>query len=378
MVIGKEHYPGRAMGGFIRKAVESYIRGEDDGKAGALLRPLTGLYGAGVRARLGLYSAGFLKTKALPCTVISVGNITAGGTGKTPVTMHIARYLKDKGMAVVILSRGYGGSLKGIGVVSDGNEVLLGPVEAGDEPVLMARNLGDIPVVVGPDRFSAGELAIKKFSPDIIILDDGFQHIRLSRDLNILLIDGAVELNNARLLPAGPLREPLTGLQRADMVLVKGGRLQERDRALMRKYNIAENGFVFKAGGVTELAGGEARPVKSLKGKPILAIAAIARPDSFFSLLKDLGMNVAGTMAYTDHHGYNAGDIAAIRLKMKATGAEAIITTEKDGVKLAPLLQGADIACYTLAITVEMKNKSAFRQAMRPFIRGAKPKGTRP
>jgi len=378
MVIEKGHFTCRAMSGFIRKAVESYIRKEASGTAGALLRPLAGLYGAGVRARLGLYSAGFLKTKALPCKVISVGNITAGGTGKTPVTMHIARYLKDKGMAVVILSRGYGGSLKGIGVVSDGNEVLLGPVEAGDEPVLMARTLGDIPVVVGPDRFSAGELAIKKFSPDIIILDDGFQHIRLSRDLNILLIDGAVELSNARLLPAGPLREPLTGLQRADMVLVKGGRLQETDRALMRKYNIAENGFVFKAGGLMELSGGEARPVKSLKGKPILAIAAIARPDSFFSLLRDLGMNVAETMAYTDHHGYNAGDVDAIRLKMKAAGAEALITTGKDGVKLASLLRGADISRYTLAITVEMKNKSAFREAMRPFIRGAKVKGTRP
>jgi len=375
MIIGKGHYPDRAMSGFIRKAVESYIRGEDDGKAGALLRPLAGLYGAGVRARLGLYSAGFLKIKALPCKVISVGNITAGGTGKTPVTMHIARYLKDKGMDVVILSRGYGGSLKGMGVVCNGKEVLLGPAEAGDEPVLMARRLGDIPVVVGPDRFSAGELAIKKFSPDVIILDDGFQHIRLRRDLNILLIDGAVELGNARLLPAGPLREPLTGLQRADMVLVKGGRLQETDRALMREYNIAENGFVYKAEGITALEGGASMAVKALKGRPLLAVAAIARPDSFFSLLRDLGMNVAETMAYTDHHTYNAGDIAAIRLKMKATGAEAIIATEKDGVKLAPLLQGADIACYALAITVEMKNKSAFREAMRPFIRGTKVKG---
>ncbi len=369
------------MSGFIRKAVESYISAGGDGPAGALLRPLAGLYGAGVRARLALYRAGFLKPKTLPCKVISVGNITAGGTGKTPVTMHIARYLKDKGLAVVILSRGYGGSLKEAGVVSDGHEVLLGPAEAGDEPVLMARRLKDIPVVVGANRFSAGELAIKKFSPDVIILDDGFQHIRLSRDLNILLIDGAVELGSSRLLPAGPLRESLAGLKRADMVLVKGGRLQERDRVLMREYNLIENGFVFKATGVMELSEGKARPVKAIKGRALLAVAAIARPHSFFSLLKDLGMSIAGAMTYTDHHAYNAGDIEAVRLKMRETGAEAIITTEKDGVKLASLLRGSDIACYTLTITLEMKNKSAFIEAMRSFTEGAgrpEAKGPRP
>ncbi len=369
------------MGGFLRKAVESYIRGGGGAGAGALLRPLSCLYETGVKARLGLYRAGLLKSKSLPCSVISVGNITAGGTGKTPVTMYIARYLKDMGAKVVILSRGYGGSLKGIGVVSDGKDVLLGPAEAGDEPVLMARRLGDVPVVVGADRFSAGQLAVERFSPDVIILDDGFQHIRLHRDLNILLVDGARELGTAKLLPAGPLREPLTALRRAHMVLVKGGRLKDRDKELMRQYDIIESGFAFKARGLTALTTGEALALKALKGKPLLAVAAIAEPDSFFTTLKDVGLKVAGTMAYRDHHPYVADDIKALQIKMKESGAAALITTAKDGVKLAGLLQGASLPSYALDIAVEMKDKAAFKRAMAPFTKGAKRvkgKGTGP
>ncbi len=363
------------MDGFIRKAVEAYIRGEGAQGAGTLLRPLSRIYEAGVKARLGLYRAGVLKTKTLPCKVISVGNITAGGSGKTPVTMFIARYLKDRGIAVVIVSRGYGGSLKGTGVVSNGAGVLMGPAEAGDEPVLMARRLADVPVVVGADRFSAGLLAIKKFSPDVIILDDGFQHIKLNRDLDILLVDGSKALSPARLLPAGPLREPLSGLKRADMVLVKGGRLNSVDKGLLREYDIMETGFVFKATGLTNLAEGEPLALKALKNKPLLALAAIADPDSFFNSLKDLAMTVAGTMAYTDHHCYDAGDVRAMKDKMKESNAEALITTEKDGVKLEGLLRGAGFAAYALSIDVELKDKSAFRRAMAPFTKGAKGAG---
>ena len=151
--------------------------------------------------------------------VISIGNITAGGTGKTPMTMHIARRFVTEGSKVVILSRGYKGESKGIGLVSNGAEVLMSAKEAGDEPYMMAEKLkgpgnSGVPVIVGADRYKAGLFAIEKFSPDLILLDDGFQHIALARDKNIVLIDAKTDLQNARLLPAGMLREPITSALR--------------------------------------------------------------------------------------------------------------------------------------------------------------------
>ncbi len=359
------------MGNFFRDLVERSIRGgEGTGPLGAVFRPLAGLYGTGVRARLGLYRAGVLKPRALSCAVISVGNITVGGSGKTPMTMFIASYLKGKGAGVAVVSRGYGGSHKGAGIVSRGEGALMGPGEAGDEPVLMARRLKGVPVVIGAERFSAGQLAIEEFSPDVIILDDGFQHIGLKRDLNILLVDGNMSLANARLLPAGPLREPLTALSRADMVLVKGGRLRPGDRELINEQGLMATGFVYRAGGLRGLASSKPLEIKDIKRAPVLIVSAIADPESFSRTLSGLGIKARAVMTYSDHHAYDAGDIKAIKARMEETGAEVLITTEKDGVKLEALLQGAGIRAYALAIDVEIKGMGAFRAAMAPFARG--------
>ncbi len=360
------------MGGLVRKGVESYIQGKSKGGVWTLLQPLSYLYEAGVRTRLGLYRAGALRSRTLPCAVISIGNLTAGGTGKTPMTMYVARYLQKRGARVVVISRGYGGSLKGCGIVSNGQEgeagILLGAAEAGDEPLLMARRLSGVPIIVGADRFAAGTLAIKEFAPTVIILDDGFQHVRLDRDLNILLLDGTVPLAGARLLPAGPLREPVSALKRADMVLVKGGLLNDRDKELLRAYNLESTGFVYTPGAVTDLCTNESLTRADLKGRALLGVAGIARPRSFFSTLKDWGLRLLGTISYSDHYPYKAEDMAVIREKMKTSGAEAIITTEKDGVKLSPLLQGSDLAAYALSIDVRLKEKSTFKRVMTPFV----------
>ncbi len=358
------------MGGIVRKTVESYIRGKGSRGVWTLLGPLSYLYEVGVRARLGLYRAGALSSRTLPCAVVSVGNITAGGSGKTPLTMYIARYLKKKGVAVAVVSRGYGGSLKGPAVVSTGEEggILLGAAEAGDEPLLMARRLQGVPVVIGADRFAAGELAIKEFSSEVIILDDGFQHIRLSRDLNILLVDGSVPLVGAALLPAGPLREPVSACRRADMVLVKGVSLHNRDKEMLRAIAVMSTGFVYKTKGVRELCGGKSIDMAALKGTPLLAVAGIARPESFFNTLRGLGLNIAGTISYSDHYPYKAEDLRVIRDKMKTCCSEVLITTEKDGVKLSPLLQGGGVEGYALSIDVELKEKSLLRRALAPLI----------
>ncbi|MFQ5481078.1 MAG: tetraacyldisaccharide 4'-kinase [Thermodesulfobacteriota bacterium] len=358
--------------------MESYIRGEGHSGTGTLLEPLSYLYEAGVRTRLGLYRAGALRPKSLPCKVISVGNITAGGSGKTPLAMYVARYLMKRGARVVIISRGYGGSLKGTAIVSNGSDdggILLGPGEAGDEPVLMAHRLKGVPVVLGADRYAAGLLAIKEFSPRVIILDDGFQHIRLARDLNILLVDGSLPLSGARLLPAGPLREPVSACRRADLVLVKGGSLNDRDKELLSGYGIQSTGFVYTPSGATDLATGETLTLAELKQTPLLGIAGIARPKSFFTTLQGQGLKVVGTISYGDHHPYGAEDMSSMREKMKTCGAAALITTEKDGVKLAALVKGSDVTCYALSIDVVLKEKSVFRRAMAPFTEGAAPRG---
>ncbi|MBI5810633.1 MAG: tetraacyldisaccharide 4'-kinase, partial [Deltaproteobacteria bacterium] len=194
------------MIGGIRIAIDRWMRDEHTGLAPHIaLYLLSILYGASVRMRASLFAIGLIKTKRLPCRVVSIGNLTVGGSGKTPMVMHMADILQKKGRRVVILCRGYKGSAKGVNAVSDGRTVLLGYKEAGDEPYLLARRLKGVPVVVGRDRYKSGLYAIEAFSPDVILLDDGFQHIRLARDVNILLVDSKEGFGNGHLLPRGLL-----------------------------------------------------------------------------------------------------------------------------------------------------------------------------
>ncbi len=358
------------MSSFLRKSIEARIRGEGGGgPLGAILGPLSSLYGLGVGARLGLYRAGVLKPRRLSCGVISVGNITVGGSGKTPITMFIASYLKERGAKVAVVSRGYGGTQKGLAVVGDGKDVLLGAREAGDEPVLMARRLEGVPVITGADRYSAGLFAMERFGAEVIVLDDGFQHIALHRDLNILLMDGGMSLSRARLLPAGPLREPVSAIGRAHLVLVKGGCLTTEDSELVSRYGLMRAGFTYRPRGLTDLLSGKSLEVEALRNRPLLALSAIAGPGSFFGTLEGLGLNVVGTMTYPDHHAYGPQDIEAVREKMDRTGAEAIITTEKDGVKLGGLVGAKGPEVYALVIDVEIKEMGALRAALSPFAR---------
>jgi tetraacyldisaccharide 4'-kinase len=182
-----------------------------------LLYACSQAYELAARLRVKLYETGFLKQQNLQCKVVSIGNITVGGTGKTPVTLHVADLLRRMGYKVAVISRGYGGSAgKKAGIVSDGQEIKMTPEEAGDEPYMISLKLKGIPVIVGRDRVKAGRFAIGEFGSDIIVLDDGFQHLGLRRDLNIVLLDSANPFGNGYLLPRGVLREPLSHLGRAD------------------------------------------------------------------------------------------------------------------------------------------------------------------
>lgn len=298
------------------------------------------LYGAAVRLRNALYAVGLKRKKRLPVRVISVGNITLGGTGKTPAVIEIAELLILNGGRPAVVSRGYGRRDESeLLVVSDGRDVHAGAVDAGDEPVLIASRVPRAVVVVGSDRYRAGLVATGSFGADTVILDDGFQHQRLRRDLNIVLIDSGLPFGNRSLLPAGILREPVSGLRRADAVLITGWDV--RGDGLKAEIRSLTKAPIFTAQSepldITDIKTGEARPLVALKGTKIFAFSGIARPERFGGLLRSLGAVLREEVSYPDHYRYTRQDLADIFLKASDSKAVMIITTEKDAVRLRHL-----------------------------------------
>jgi tetraacyldisaccharide 4'-kinase len=298
-----------------------------------LLAPFSFVYSLLQRLRASLYKAGILRSGRLHRPVISIGNITVGGTGKTPVTAYIARILLDQGYRVVVLSRGYGGSLEGHAVVvSDGATVMLGPKECGDEPFLLASTIPGLMVVIGTDRYLAGMLAMHQLNPDVFLLDDGFQHLQLHRDLNVLLLDCSRPFGNGLTLPAGLLREPISALQRADLII--------RTRCSVNGSDIYPAGRIpccrarHRLTDLLPLSGGIPLQLSSLKDRKVLALGGIAEPTSFFDELRSLGLNLVHTISFPDHTRYSGDNISLIREALEKYGADLAVTTEKDGVKL--------------------------------------------
>jgi tetraacyldisaccharide 4'-kinase len=271
---------------------------------------LSSIYGAGVHARNALYDRSTLKQAALAGPVISVGNLSVGGAGKTPFVLMLGELLKGRGIAFDVLSRGYGRQTEGIALVDTAGS----PRDFGDEPLLIARRLG-VPVVIGESRFEAGQFAENKFGPQLHLLDDGFQHRALARDFDIVLV--TPEDASDRLLPAGRLREPLNSLARADAVVLtnqaspdqfplSGKRLWQLRRDIL---------------------------AKNVPPRPV-AFCGIARPKNFFQQLQALGIECAAEAVYRDHHLYTEQDIRDL-LQLKARSeAGGFVTTEKDEINL--------------------------------------------
>lgn len=309
---------------------------------GPILSALSLLYCSAWYARRAWYRFPWSGKKTLPCTVISVGNITLGGTGKTPTVIDIAGLLLQKGKRPVVISRGYGRQDESlISIVSDGRMVQHDPIRNGDEPVLIADRLAGVPVVVGADRYQASLIALREFHPDVVVLDDGFQHIRLRRTIDIVLVDAAEPFGNGKLFPAGLLREPLTALKRAHAVLItRAGRERELSslKETLRRYTAAG---IFTSSHVpldlVNLATNETRPLSSLRGTTVFAFSGIARPASFLSLLESLGAVVKSSCAYPDHYVYEKNDLANIFRQAADEQVNMIVTTEKDGVRLRSL-----------------------------------------
>jgi tetraacyldisaccharide 4'-kinase len=308
----------------------------------AFLRLLSILYGLVVRVRHAFYVLAFFRKKKLAQRVISVGNITLGGTGKTPAVMQIAGVLLRHQRHPVVISRGYGRSDESsLVVVSDGKQVLVDTKSGGDEPVLISSKLIGVPILVDSDRYRAALFAHRRFGNDTVILDDGFQHLRLQRDLDIVLVDAADPFGSGKLFPAGILREPLSALQRAHAVLITGTDRVADVESIKKMIRRNTAAHIFTSQQVptdlVDVMTGEAKPLSALRGTTVLAFAGIARPASFVSLLRQLGAEVKAEFAYPDHYDYKKPDLAAIFQRAADEKISMIITTEKDAVRLKNL-----------------------------------------
>lgn len=294
------------------------------------------LYRWVVNLRNQLYDLNILKQEKLPCKVISVGNITVGGTGKTPTVIMIARLLKRHGYRPAVLSRGYGGESKNpVNIVSDGHRVLMGYAAAGDEPVMIAKSIEGVPVLTGPKRILTGKTAVKKMGVNVLVLDDAFQHRSISRDIDLVLLNETMPFGNGKLLPRGPLREPPDALKRADIVILTGGK---NDLSRDVPPEISSLSVVFKGcyKPTAILQGGTNRlfPPDYLADKNIFAFAGIGSPDVFQKTLASLGGKVTDFISFPDHHRYTKEEIEEIQRKFIQSGAETLVTTQKDFVKL--------------------------------------------
>lgn len=307
------------------------------------------LYGLIIRFRLWCYRNGWLATTRLPCRVVSVGNLTVGGTGKTPIVILLTERLLAKGQRVAILSRGYKRTSKAPRLlVSDGSRILVGPLDAGDEPFLMAQRCPRAIVAVGADRVALGQWVLEQHPVDCIVLDDGFQHRALHRDVDLVLLDATDAAGLDALLPAGRLREPLKELDRASAILITRADSRQDVETIHRRLRTIgrprEDAIevVFRPESFLAIVSREQQPVGWGRTKTAWLVSGIGNSASFCRSAESMGIEILGETAFEDHYDYQYNDIEKIRADLQAAGGEIVLTTEKDGGKLSPLLLPSD------------------------------------
>ncbi len=322
------------------------------------------LYGTGVEIRRRLYEWGILKARTLRSPVISVGNLTVGGTGKTPFVAYLARVLQELGYQPIIVSRGYRGSReKTGGIVSEGSQPLMGPDECGDEPYMLATSLPGVPVVVGRDRYRAGRSIEDRHEQAIHLLDDGFQHLALKRNLNLLLIDGTDPFGGGYLLPRGRLREPLRALSRADMIIVTRSHLvtdnEAIEVAIRRRHPAVPIAYFYHdAVGLKDLRTGKRLLVRDLMNEHVIAVAAIGNPDVFLRDLAHYQIRVVDQVFFRDHHVFRQSELDEALDRARRLGARCVMTTEKDAVRLSPLqFEEGDLTVFQIEARPEDRDE---------------------
>jgi tetraacyldisaccharide 4'-kinase len=322
------------------------------------LAPAEGLFRAAAAARGALYGAGILPATRAEVPVVSVGNLAVGGAGKTPVVLALAGRALDAGRRPAVLSRGYGASRTDDRVVSDGTRVLLDAAEGGDEPVLLARRLPGLRVLCGADRGALAGRAVA-LGADLLLLDDGFQHRRLVRDLDVVVLDAANPWGNGHCLPRGPNREPPSALGRAGLVWLghadrASREALERLRELARRHT--GRGPVESRHAPRDLADGRLErryPLEDIAGRPVGLLTGVARPDSVRRTVEGLGARVVHESPFPDHHRFTKSDIREALDAASRAGAALLVTTEKDAVRLPPSSAG-DERLRALRIDVEI------------------------
>jgi tetraacyldisaccharide 4'-kinase len=332
------------------------------------LAPLSLAYGGLVRARLALYRAGVLKSRGAGAPVVSVGNITAGGTGKTPLVEWAAGALADEGLRVCVLTRGYGRRDEWRRVVaSDGESVLAEVLESGDEPRLLAERLvGRAAVVCDADRVAAARWAQAELGSQVFVLDDGFQHLRIKRDLDIVTVDATSPWGGGQMLPRGRLREPLSSLARAGCVVLTRADLAE-DLAGLRAEVARLTGrgapvfsSTLRTTAVRPLeASGEAEEPPG----PFAAFCAVGNPRAFFAHLRKEGRELVYTRAFQDHHPYTQAEADALAREAERRGASALLTTAKDAVKLRG--KGFALPCHVVEVGLEFDDREGLLALLR-------------
>ncbi len=343
----------------LNKFFENLIRGEKESRfRKVVLAPLCLLsffYGLAVLVRIFLYARGVFASHSRPCKVVSVGNITLGGTGKTPLVCLLSEMIQARGYRVGILSRGYKGNFSGpFALVTDGERILMDAHQAGDEPYLLAEKLKGVPVIVGKERWQSGRYAIELFRTEVLILDDGFQHLPLNRDLNLLLIDSSSPFGNGRLFPRGTLREPLAQISRADaVILTKVGESGNMNNLKENLRRILEGHRIFQVDYATaeiRLYGEKTSlPSEYLKGMKVLAFSGLAKPESFRKTLLSLGAEIIEFETFPDHYWYDPKDATKLWARAAELGVGALVTTEKDLVRMEGLTPG-DIPLWSISI----------------------------
>lgn len=306
-------------------------------------------YGLAVRTRSMMYERGWWSQQRLPCPVLSVGNLTVGGTGKTPMVMWLSRWFSERGRRVGILSRGYRRSRRNsFLLVSDGDNVLVSPGEAGDEPFLMARQCPGVVVAVGSNRYRLGQWVLEQTPVDCFVLDDGFQHRNLCRDLDLLLIDTSTPESLHHLLPAGKLREPLSCAARATAVVLTRVDMAQDWRNVLTLLEDAIGEVIhpistrFQAVSLVDARTEVVREPNGIAGKRALIFSGIGNARSFHTIVAGLHVQILDEIVFPDHHAYRRRDLITVRRKRMQCGADLVLTTEKDAVKIAPLLESGD------------------------------------
>lgn len=322
----------------------------------SLLLPFSWLFRAGVNLRNMAFDHAWLTTRELSCPVISVGNLTVGGTGKTPMVIYLAEKIQKMGFKPAILSRGYRRKGKGTIVVSDGRKPPLDYTVSGDEPILMAKRLPKIPIVVDEVRLRGGTHLVRKFDPDVIILDDGFQHRLLHRDIDIVLLDATSPFSGGMMLPAGRLREPPKSLYRADLVIFTRSTQEtptQKDLDLIKtKTDAPILKSIHQPMEWVSLDGKRKLPISEPIATNPLLVSGIVRPDHFESMVRSLGITPAAHLTYPDHHRYGTKELDQIAGLYRTLKADAILTTEKDLIKWPPLLKALKVWALRISMVI--------------------------